>query len=127
MIGDSANVGSITLHARLGFRFAGVLPPAEVRRELEEATVFLQHSLDYQGWYEGFGVSLTEAMAMETPAIVSDCGGLVDQVIAALEAGDATARDEALFPLHPADVADLLEQLAEDQRAAEADQLDGKD
>ena len=61
-------------------RFAGILPPSEVRRELEEATVFLQHSLDYKGWYEGFGVSLTEAMAMEMPVIVSDCGGLVDQV-----------------------------------------------
>ncbi len=61
-------------------RFAGMQPPDEVRRALEDATVFLQHSLDYEGWYEGFGVSLTEAMAMETPAIVSACGGLLDQV-----------------------------------------------
>ncbi len=61
-------------------RFTGSLPPDEVRRELEEATVFLQHSLDHQGWYEGFGVSLTEAMSMEMPSIVSACGGLMDQV-----------------------------------------------
>lgn len=61
-------------------RFTGILPPDEVRRELEDATAFLQHSLDHAGWYEGFGVSLTEAMSMEMPSVVSACGGLMDQV-----------------------------------------------
>ncbi len=57
-------------------RFTGALSPSEVRAQLDDASVFLQHSLDS----EGFGVSLTEAMAMELPVIVSDCGGLADQV-----------------------------------------------
>lgn len=56
--------------------FTGFLSPMEVRHELEKATIFLQHSLGH----EGFGVSLTEAMAMEMPVIVSNCGGLLDQV-----------------------------------------------
>jgi glycosyltransferase involved in cell wall biosynthesis len=57
-------------------QFTGDLPPERVRAALEDASIFLQHSLDH----EGFGVSLTEAMAMGLPAIVSACGGLLDQV-----------------------------------------------
>jgi glycosyltransferase involved in cell wall biosynthesis len=48
---------------------------------MQAATVFLQHSLELNGWIEGFGVSVTEAAAMELPVIVSRSGGLVDQVV----------------------------------------------
>jgi glycosyltransferase involved in cell wall biosynthesis len=62
-------------------RFTGAVPPEAVRAVLEETDVFLQHSLDMaSGWYEGFGVSVTEAAAMEIPLVVSRCGGLLDQV-----------------------------------------------
>jgi glycosyltransferase involved in cell wall biosynthesis len=62
-------------------RFTGALRSAEVRQEMQAATVFLQHSLDWNGQIEGFGVSVTEAAAMELPVIVSRSGGLVDQVV----------------------------------------------
>lgn len=43
---------------------------------------------------------------------------LVAQVIRATASGDADRLDEILAPLHPADVADLLEQISEEERAA---------
>lgn len=61
--------------------FVGSLTTEQVREVLEGSTALLQHSLDEGGWYEGFGVSVTEAAAMEMPVIVSRCGGLTDQVI----------------------------------------------
>ena len=61
--------------------FLGALSPAGVRHALAGATAFLQHSLDApDGWYEGFGVTVAEASAMEVPTIASRCGGLMDQV-----------------------------------------------
>jgi glycosyltransferase involved in cell wall biosynthesis len=85
IVGDGPERTALeTLAAKLGLRdrvrFTGNLPPEGVRAALEDASIFLQHSLDHEGWYEGFGVSLTEAMAMGLPAIVSACGGLLDQV-----------------------------------------------
>lgn len=62
--------------------FLGAQPPAGVRQALVAATALLQHSLDApDGWYEGFGVTVAEASAMEVPTIASRCGGLMDQVI----------------------------------------------
>lgn len=61
--------------------FLGPLPPAGVRQVLAGATAFLQHSLDApDGWFEGFGVTVAEASAMEVPTIASRCGGLMDQI-----------------------------------------------
>lgn len=61
--------------------FLGPLAPAGVRQVLAGATAFLQHSLDApDGWYEGFGVTVAEASAMEVPTIAARCGGLMDQV-----------------------------------------------
>lgn len=85
IVGDGPERGALEdLAAQLGLgdrvTFTGNLPPEGVRAALEDASIFLQHSLDHEGWYEGFGVSLTEAMAMGLPAIVSACGGLLDQV-----------------------------------------------
>ena len=45
VIGDSANVGSITLHARLGFRFAGVLPSAGFKHGRWVDSVIMQRPL----------------------------------------------------------------------------------
>ena len=44
--------------------------------------------------------------------------GLVGAVIAALETTDTKALDRLLAPLHPADIADLLEQIGEGERRA---------
>jgi colanic acid/amylovoran biosynthesis glycosyltransferase len=61
--------------------FLGPQPPAGVRQVLLGATALLQHSLDApDGWYEGFGVTVAEASAMQVPTIASRCGGLMDQV-----------------------------------------------
>lgn len=87
IVGDGAQLAELReLADRLAIddrvTFTGALPPDGVRRTLQDSHVFVQHSLDMpNGWFEGFGVSLTEAAAMELPAIVSRCGGLEDQVV----------------------------------------------
>ena len=43
---------------------------------------------------------------------------LIDRINLALDTGDAATLDDAISPLHPADMADLLEQLGEERRAA---------
>lgn len=86
IVGDGPERERLELLAReLGVTeevaFLGSLPPAGVRQVLVGATAFLQHSLDApDGWYEGFGVTVAEASAMEVPTIASRCGGLMDQV-----------------------------------------------
>ena len=53
----------------------------EVRDLMVKSDVFIQLSLDHTtGWFEGFGVSVTEACLSGLPVIVSNCGGLVDQI-----------------------------------------------
>lgn len=62
--------------------FHGAQPPAGVRAALAQSTALLQHSLDTpDGWFEGFGVTVAEASAMEVPTVASRCGGLLDQVL----------------------------------------------
>jgi colanic acid/amylovoran biosynthesis glycosyltransferase len=61
--------------------FTGVAGPAEVRHLLAASDVFLQHSVEYLNETEGFGVSITEASASGLPVVVSDCGGIPDQVL----------------------------------------------
>lgn len=61
-------------------RMLGLLAPAEVATRLSSSHVFLQHSLEVNGWVEGFGVTLTEAGAAGLPLIASRLGGIVDQV-----------------------------------------------
>ncbi len=86
IIGDGPDCGELeTLAAGLGLAdrviFRGAQLPAIVRQELERSHVFVQHSLDLNGWYEGFGVSLAEAAAMGLPVVASRCGGIMDQVV----------------------------------------------
>lgn len=62
--------------------FAGAQPIERVREELLRADVFVQHSLKQpDGSNEGFGVAVAEASACGLPVLVSDCGGLPDQVV----------------------------------------------
>jgi glycosyltransferase involved in cell wall biosynthesis len=62
--------------------FAGALKPDQVQHAVQEADVFVQHSLSHSsGWCEGFGVSIAEAAASGLPVIVTDCGGIADQVV----------------------------------------------
>lgn len=76
-------------------RLTGRLGPEEIAAELAAAQVYLQHSREYNGWVEGFGVTLTEAGAAGLPLLASASGGLVDQI----EDGE----NGLLFP--PGDVA----------------------
>ena len=62
--------------------FTGALNSQEVRDQMQEADVFLQHSLTHaSGWVEGFGVSIAEAASMALPVVVTRSGGIPDQVI----------------------------------------------
>ena len=62
--------------------FTGALNSHEVRDQMQEADVFLQHSLTHtSGWVEGFGVSIAEAASMALPVVVTHSGGIPDQVI----------------------------------------------
>lgn len=61
--------------------FKGFRKPKEVKEQLASSHVFLQHSLNYNKAVEGFGVSLSEAAAMELPIVATRCGGIEDQVI----------------------------------------------
>lgn len=61
--------------------FAGGQPSEKIREELAACSVFLHPSIEIGGAREGFGVAITEAAAMERPVIVSDSGGIPDQVI----------------------------------------------
>lgn len=75
--------------------FRGPQPSAGVRAALLGARALIQHSLDWNGWFEGFGVTVAEASAMEVPTLASRCGGLMDQVVDG-ETGLLTdQRDEA--------------------------------
>jgi glycosyltransferase involved in cell wall biosynthesis len=71
--------GELSLGERV--RFHGVMDEAEVAAILRRSDAFLQHSLEVNGWVEGFGVSVAEAAATGLPVVVSRSGGLVDQVV----------------------------------------------
>lgn len=84
--------------------FCGSLPQARVQEQLQGSDIFLQHSLEYEGWVEGFGVSITEASATGLPLVVSDCGGIVDQVRDGLTGfvvrqGDVSTMAERMYEL----------------------------
>ncbi|WP_159431755.1 glycosyltransferase family 4 protein [Aequorivita viscosa] len=57
-------------------KFAGKLPHAEVKKHLEEATIYLQYSIQ-----EGFCNAVLEAQAMGLLCIVSDAEGLSENVL----------------------------------------------
>lgn len=87
VIGDGPEDARLkALAATLGIanevEFRGPQPSQGVREALLGARALLQHSLDWNGWFEGFGVTVAEASAMELPTIASRCGGLMDQVVA---------------------------------------------
>lgn len=110
IIGDGPQLAELqnqaeTLGIEQNVIFLGSTSPNEVRNRLQHSDVFLQHSINYSnGWYEGFGVSVTEASAMELPVIVSRCGGIPDQVVDGetgyiIEQQDVEALSEAMKSL----------------------------
>lgn len=109
VVGDGPERPSLEALARdLGIEndvvFHGPLAQSDVRQVLMSADVFLQHSIRRSGWVEGFGVSVTEAAASGLPVVVSDCGGLTDQVLdhvngIVVPEGDVSATARALVEL----------------------------
>jgi glycosyltransferase involved in cell wall biosynthesis len=67
--------------------------------------VFLQHSMNgSNGWVEGFGVSIAEAASSGLPVIVTECGGIPDQVVnqetgLIVPQGDVQAMSDAMLRL----------------------------
>lgn len=62
--------------------FLGAVGQDEVHSVLREADVLVQNSLEWSnGWFEGFGVNVTEAADAALPVVVSESGGLIDQVV----------------------------------------------
>ncbi len=57
-------------------RFLGQLAPDAVRKEMRKASFMVMPSI----WYEGFPMTLVEAMSMATPVIASDLGALSELV-----------------------------------------------
>jgi glycosyltransferase involved in cell wall biosynthesis len=89
---------------RLGLRdnvcFTGWLSQGDVRHALEQSHVFVQHSLVPEGW----PVSVAEASAMGLPVVVTDCGGLAEQVVDGVTgllvpAGDVPRMQESMLRL----------------------------
>ncbi len=87
IIGEGPEASSLqSLANALGIvdavRFMGARPESEVRETLHNSDVFVQHSrTGRNGWVEGFGVSIAEAAACALPVVVTDCGGIPDQVV----------------------------------------------
>lgn len=53
----------------------------QIKQMLRDSDVFVQHSLDYKtGWFEGFGVSITEASLTGLPVVATGSGGIMDQI-----------------------------------------------
>jgi colanic acid/amylovoran biosynthesis glycosyltransferase len=78
--------------------FHGRQAPESVRDLMGRCDVFLQHSLDHEsGWTEGFGVSITEASASGLPVIVTNSGGIPDQVTEDFNGHLAPQRDVEAF------------------------------
>jgi len=60
----------------------GMKSPEEIIEYLRLSDVFIQHSVQSQnGSIEGFGVTVAEASSMGLPVVVTDCGGIADQVV----------------------------------------------
>jgi glycosyltransferase involved in cell wall biosynthesis len=85
--------------------FTGPIAVDEVRKRMADACVFLQASLTTaDGWVEGWGVSIAEALATGLPAVVTRSGGMTDLVIDGLngflfEEGDAETMSDRMVLL----------------------------
>jgi colanic acid/amylovoran biosynthesis glycosyltransferase len=81
---DQAGLEELARHSGAGarIRFLGDLPSSQARAWFRSSDVFLQHSVNGDnGWVEGFGVSIAEASSSGLPVVVTDCGGIPDQVV----------------------------------------------
>lgn len=110
IIGDGELRGDLQVAARgLPIKFMGQLPLADAKREIGAARLLVTPSV----WYEGFPMVLQEALALGTPAAVSDIGALPDIV----EHGRA---GNIFPPNNPAALLSSVQQLWEDQSRLKA-------
>ena len=72
--------GRVNLH--------GKLPPAEVRRWLQQSDVFLLSSLS-----EGISNAVLEAMSCGLPVVTTDCGGMREAVLDGIQGFVVPTRD----------------------------------
>lgn len=80
-----------------GVTMLGHLPPTDVAREMQAASVLVVPSI----WYEGFPMTVVEAMAVGTPVVASRLGALEEIVRhertgLLFESGDAAALASAI-------------------------------
>jgi len=85
-------------------RLTGIIPEAELVRELERADVLIMPNVEVAGDMEGFGIVLLEAAAASLPVVVADLEGMRDvvgheQTGLLVPSGNARAFAEALTGL----------------------------
>jgi len=100
MIGDGPLLADVRARARASAAAAsihipGLLSSSDIAQALSSAQIFTQHSREVNGWIEGFGVTMTEAGAFGLPLVVSDSGGLADQLENGVN-GLSFAKDDAI-------------------------------
>jgi glycosyltransferase involved in cell wall biosynthesis len=95
---------SLSLQASV--EFLGAVPESRHRQAIEAAHIFVLASLD-----EGISVAAMEAMAMETPTIVTDVGGMRELV--------APGEDALMVPAEdPQALADAMTRILDDPALA---------
>jgi len=101
---ESAEELTLKLMLQDKVTFLGTLPSSQIANELSKSHIYTQHSQEYKGWIEGFGVTLTEAGAAGLPLVVSRSGGIIDQVVDGQNGilfppGDINAQAQAILEL----------------------------
>ena len=74
-------------------KFEGIQDSNFVNEALDQSSGLVIHTVDEPGGPEAFGVVVTEAMAAARPVIISNCGGLIDQVDDGVEGCVVEQRD----------------------------------
>jgi len=91
IVGDGPQRDQLALRASPPVRFLGQLDHEAVRREMAGASFLIVPSI----WYEGFPMTVVEAMALGTPIIAAAIGGLRELLSDGVEGRHFQAGDSA--------------------------------